>query len=203
MTSPLIAITKGSASIRPKLNTLFAGDSAHLISVYLAPPQELPTLVNSQTVDIAFGLDINQLNDARIARTTLGGLRLMMVCDARHPLSRLPEVTLEDLNQHTQITLAFVDTEDQLVPDIYNSSNYLALTQYELIRDAVMENGGWAWLPQTLVDSEIQQGLLKPLKIANAILWQEFSSFHSANENKGQVTLRLEEYLASYLTKYR
>ncbi|MCD8513225.1 MAG: hypothetical protein LRY63_07625 [Nitrincola sp.] len=31
------------------------------ISVYLAPPQELPTLVNSQTVDIAFGLDINQL----------------------------------------------------------------------------------------------------------------------------------------------
>ncbi|MCD8513224.1 MAG: substrate-binding domain-containing protein [Nitrincola sp.] len=127
----------------------------------------------------------------------------MMVCDARHPLSRLPEVTLEDLNQHTQITLAFVDTEDQLVPDIYNSSNYLALTQYELIRDAVMENGGWAWLPQTLVDSEIQQGLLKPLKIANAILWQEFSSFHSANENKGQVTLRLEEYLASYLTKYR
>lgn len=173
------------------------------ISVYLAPPQELPMLVASQTVDIAFGLDISTLNDARIQRTTLGGIRLVMVCDSRHPLSRLPDVTLEDLNQHTQITLAFVDTENQLVPDIYNSSNYLALTQYELIRDAVMETGGWAWLPQTLVEEEIKQGLLKPLKAANANLWQEFSSFHFAEEHKGQVTTRLEEFLIQFLKKYR
>ncbi|KGK41036.1 hypothetical protein LH51_17740 [Nitrincola sp. A-D6] len=172
------------------------------ISVYLAPPQELPALVSSQTVDIAYGLDLNKHADNRIAVESLAGLRLIMVASTQHPLSRLPEVTPEDLVTHTQVTLAFVDADEQLVPDILNSSNYLALTQYELIRDAVMEHAGWAWLPQPLVDPAVQNGQLKLLKTANALLWQEFSSFHFSTDSKGQVTLRLEEILANYLTRF-
>lgn len=173
------------------------------ISVYLAPPQELPALVSSQTVDIAYGLNLNKNKDSRINSSTLGGLRLIMVAGVQHPLSCLPEVTDEDLLIHTQVTLAFVDSDEQLVPDILNSSNYLALTQYELIRDAVIENAGWAWLPQPLADPAVQKGLLKPLKAANAMLWQEFTRFHFETERKGQVTLRLEEILSHFLTRFR
>ncbi|KDE40810.1 Transcriptional regulator [Nitrincola lacisaponensis] len=172
------------------------------ISVYLAPPQELPALVSSQTVDIAYGLDLNKHTDHRITMTPLSGLRMIMVASVQHPLSKLPEVKPDDLITHTQVTLAFVDSDEQLVPDILNSSNYLALTQYELIRDAVMKNAGWAWLPQPLADPAIQAGHLKPLKTAQALLWQTFSSFHFSNESKGQVTLRLEEILAKYLTQF-
>lgn len=172
------------------------------ISVYLAPPQELPTLVANQTVDIAFGLNLTKVIDPNVYLEPLAGLRLMMISSTNHPLARLPEIQRDDLIAHTQITLAFVDHEEELVPDVILSTNYLALTQYELIRDAVEANAGWAWLPQPLVSSESIGTQYKVLKTAEGLLWKDFCGFHFSSNTKGKVALKLEEILVSYLSQF-
>ena len=172
------------------------------ISVYLAPPQELPELVATEVVDLAFGLGVPGVEEISVTSTSLGGLRQWMVVSQQHPLARLPQVCPEDLAAHSQVTLAFVGADEQLVPDLTGSGNYLALTQFELIRDAVMEGTGWAWLPQPLIDEALQAGRLKVVKTEEAILWHVFRCFERSGGLKGQVASWLESQLVSYLSRF-
>ncbi len=75
---------------------------------------------------------------------------MLTVAAPDHPLSQLKRVTQDDLISHTEITLAYMQ-DSLLVAESPETANYLAFTQYELIRDAVMDGAGWADLPLPLI----------------------------------------------------
>lgn len=105
------------------------------ISVYLLPPQEHAQFVLRQTVDIAFGLYTAE--GASVNASNLAPVSMSLVAAPGHPLSRLPNVTKDDLAQYTQVCLTF-DQGDKLVSEALFSTNYLGLTMFEVIRDAVI-----------------------------------------------------------------
>lgn len=130
------------------------------ISVYLLPPQEHAQFVLRQTADIAFGLYTAEGIDANAA--DLAPVSMRLVAAPHHPLSRLPSVTSDDLAQYTQVCLIHVQ-DDKLVSEALFSGNYLGLTMFEVIRDAVINATGWALLPYPMVKEALETEKLSAL----------------------------------------
>lgn len=170
------------------------------ISVYLAPPQELPELVENRAVDLALGLASQQDEYEQLDYEQLGQVNLLTVAASGHSLCRMGLVTAEDLRAETQVTLAFMEDE-QLVPDILGSANYLALTQYELIRDAVLEGSGWARLPRPLIKTALHEGRLKVLPTADASHWDPYYFLQVSGHLQGRVASWLQRQLTHYLSE--
>ncbi|WP_166267738.1 LysR family transcriptional regulator [Marinobacter caseinilyticus] len=171
------------------------------ISVYLAPPQELQALVSRQAVDIAFGLAPAGLNDPSLQVQELGDIRMLTVAAPEHPLCQLPRVSPDDLMLYTEVTTAFLQN-NLLVPQMSDSPSYLALTQFELIRDTVIEGAGWANLPLPLVAAALKAEQLKVFKHPKAQTWQSYGTFTAPGALSGQIMTWLENQLVEYLTSF-
>ncbi|MCC5827649.1 MULTISPECIES: LysR family transcriptional regulator [Alkalimonas] len=171
------------------------------ISVYLAPPQELPELVDWQSVDLAFGLAQQNEPHESLQFRPLGGLRVMMVTGPEHALCRLPLVHDDDLQQYTQVTTAYLQ-DDLLVPQLSGASNYLALTQFELIRDAVISGAGWSRLPQPVIMEQLKNEQLRVLKHPGALNWQSYQLICEQGYAMGRVASWLEQQVVRYLTQF-
>jgi len=84
------------------------------------------------------------------------------VAASSHPLCQLERVTQDDLVAHTEITLASIRDMrlEPESPETPETANYLAFTQYELIRDSVIDGAGWADLPLPLIREALANGEL-------------------------------------------
>lgn len=168
------------------------------VAVYLAPPQQLSELVDWQSVDLAFGLAQQHEPYESLLSRQLGGLKMMMVATPQHALCRLPLVQDDDLQQFTHITTAYLD-DDMLVPQLAGGSNYLALTQFELIREAVLTGAGWSRLPQPVIIEHLKQQELQLLKHPAALNWQTYQLISEQGYSLGPVASWLEQQVVAYL----
>ena len=164
------------------------------ISVYLVPPQEHTQFVQRQTVDIAFGLYTAEGIDANAAN--LAPVSMRLVAAPKHPLSRLPSVNRDDLAQYTQVCLTHVQ-DDKLISEALFSGNYLGLTMFEVIRDAVINATGWALLPYPLVKGALEAGTLGTLNHDLALDSHYYRYVES--DNRGVVATALLTKVAHFL----
>lgn len=88
------------------LHNQFPGTS---ISLVLASPPELPALVEEGFVDAAFGLITEDQERSGLNIDVLNPIRTLMVVAPSHPLAGLKRVKQQDLTDHTQVTLSYVD----------------------------------------------------------------------------------------------
>ncbi|HDZ37020.1 MAG TPA: LysR family transcriptional regulator [Marinobacter sp.] len=170
------------------------------LSVYLATPRELPPLVKSQSVDVAYGLMPALQSEGYQWFRELADVRMLTVAAPDHPLSQLKRVTQDDLISYTEVTLAFMQN-DRLEAESPETANYLAFTQYELIRDAVIDGAGWADLPLPLIADALQRGEINIVHHRSAKWWKGFSALESEQAQGGAVVgwlaAELEHYLES------
>ncbi len=170
------------------------------LSVWLATPRELPRLVKSQSVDVAYGLMPELLSEGYHWFRELADVRMLTVTAPDHPLCQLNRVTQDDLISYTEVTLASMQN-DRLEAESPETANYLAFTQYELIRDAVIDGAGWADLPLPLIADALTQGTLKVIHHRSAEWWKVFSALESEQAQGGAVVgwlaTELEQYLES------
>ncbi|WP_447893931.1 LysR family transcriptional regulator [Vreelandella sp. GE22] len=164
------------------------------ISVYLAPPQAHHALIARQTVDIAFGL--YAAPSVVLNAQSLAPVDMRLVAAPHHPLSRLPSVRRDDLAQYTQICLSHVQ-DDKLVSEALFSANYLSLTMFELIRDAVIQGTGWALLPSLLVSEALSAGTLNRLPHELALESYHYRTLEG--EHQGPVATVLLNKVAQFL----
>lgn len=168
------------------------------VSVYLAPPRELAALVRNQSVDVAYGLMPEVHSEGYQRFRELADVRMLTVAAPDHPLSRLKRVTQDDLVNHTEVTLAYLDN-DRVQAESPETANYLAFTQYELIRDAVIEGAGWADLPLPLIAEALREQRLTVIRHRSAQWWKVFSALESEQTQGGTVIDWLAEALEHYL----
>ncbi|HLV76609.1 MAG TPA: LysR family transcriptional regulator [Marinobacter sp.] len=168
------------------------------LSIYLASPRELPPLVRNQSVDVAYGLMPELPNEGYEWFHELADVRMLTVAAPEHPLGQLRRVTQDDLINHTEITLAYLD-DAQLVAESPETANYLAFTQYELIRDAVIDGAGWADLPLPLIAETLRKEQLKTIHHRSARWWKVFSALESEQAQGGAVVGWLANELEAYL----
>lgn len=168
------------------------------LSVYLAPPRELPMLVKNQSVDVAYGLMPELQNEGYQWFRELADVRMLTVAAPNHPLCQLKRVTQDDLVTYTEVTLAFMYNA-RLEAESPETANYLAFTQYELIRDAVIDGAGWADLPLPLIVDALRTEQLSAVHHRSARWWKVFSALESEQAQGGAVVgwlaTELEEYL--------
>ncbi|MDO8827559.1 LysR family transcriptional regulator [Methylophaga sp.] len=126
-------------------------------AVYLLPSQEHAEFIRAGIVDIALGVH----NSVELQHR-LGMVEQRTVVSPEHPLAKLAQVTRQDLSQYTQVCLTYLQ-KGQLVIQDQVGRQYLGLTMYELIRDAVLGGNGWAILPETLIHEQLNQHSLVSL----------------------------------------
>lgn len=168
------------------------------LSIYLAPPRELPSLVRNQSVDVAYGLMPELLTQGYQWFRELADVRMLTVAAPEHPLSQLKRVTQDDLISHTEITLAYMQ-DSVLVAESPETANYLAFTQYELIQDAVIDGAGWADLPLPLIAEALRKEQLQTIHHRSARWWKVFSALESEQAQGGAVVGWLADELEAYL----
>lgn len=169
------------------------------LSVYLGTPRELPSLVRNQSVDVAYGLMPELLSEGYHWFRELADVRMFTVAAPDHPLSQLKQVTQDDLISYTEVTLAFLQNH-RLEAESPETTNYLAFTLYELIRDAVIDGAGWADLPLPLIAEALEQEKLSIVHHRSARWWKVFSALESEQAQGGAVVGWLAEELEQYLT---
>ena len=85
------------------------------------------------------------------------GMRLMV--SAEHPLSQMREVDNHDLNAVPQITY-LGDGHEEMFSLQQVSSEHIALSSFELVRDAISDGLGWGYVPDPLLTQNDSNQLL-------------------------------------------
>ncbi|WP_300648064.1 LysR family transcriptional regulator [Paenalcaligenes sp.] len=124
------------------------------LSMRFASSDELPDLVRQQQLDIAYGISENLYDPADgLHRRVLGRVVMRMMIAHDHPLSRLQHVTDTDLRSLAQIT--YMDSSNQERFHLEHvGSERIALSSFELVRDAIRDGLGWGYVPEPLLQLE-------------------------------------------------
>lgn len=124
------------------------------LSMRFASSDELPDLVRQQQLDIAYGISENLYDPAEgLHRRVLGRITMRMMIAHHHPLSRLQHVTDADLRSLPQIT--YMDSSNQERFHLEHvGSERIALSSFELVRDAIRDGLGWGYVPEPLLQLE-------------------------------------------------
>lgn len=124
------------------------------LSMRFASSDELPDLVRQQHLDIAYGVSENLYDPAEgLHRRVLGRIVMRMMIAHDHPLSRLQYVTDADLRTLAQITYMDSSNQERFHME-HVGSERIALSSFELIRDAIRDGLGWGYVPDPLLHLE-------------------------------------------------
>ena len=124
------------------------------LSMRFASSDELPDLVRQQQLDIAYGISENSYDPAEGLHTrVLWRIMMRMRIAHDHPLSRLKYVTDTDLRSLPQITYMDSSNQERFHMD-HAGSERIALSSFELVRDAIRDGLGWGYVPEPLLQLE-------------------------------------------------
>ncbi|OEY66606.1 LysR family transcriptional regulator [Marinobacter sp. X15-166B] len=168
------------------------------ISVYLAPPQDLPDLVHQHSVDMALGLDVRDVYPNELSVNLLGEFPVLTVAAPTHPLHQLAQASPDDLDQYREITMAYLHN-NTLVAEHTSAASYQAMTMFELIRDAVIAGTGWARLPGPLIEAALAANRLTAFTHRDTISSGRYVALSETGALHGPVTTWLINRVEAYL----
>ena len=180
---------------RKRLTFISESDQGATFSVIKASSPDLPALVKEKQVDVAYGLMISTIDDPSLNVNVLHRIRMMVVCAANHPLAKMPKVSSVDISAHRQIILAHLS--DDVNPEFKPlASNNIAFPSYHEVLDAVLDNLGWAIVPEPLVKDELRKETLKVVKHPNGMFYENFAELSRPNEPQPELAQLLAENIA-------
>lgn len=135
------------------------------LSMRFASSDELPDLIRQQQLDIAYGLTENLYDPAEgLYRRVVGRITMRMMIAHHHPLALLQHVTDRDLRSLAQITYMDSSNEERFHME-HVGSERIALSSFELVRDAIRDGLGWGYVPEPLLQLEQRDAAeLTPLR---------------------------------------
>ncbi|MBR9828490.1 MAG: LysR family transcriptional regulator [Oceanospirillales bacterium] len=124
------------------------------LSMRFAGSDELPELVRQGQLDIAYAMAFNPVYSGdSLCQRILTKTRMQLMAARHHRLARLGYLNDSDLSGSTQIT--YLDSDQQERFRLNNiGADTLALSSYELIRDAIQDGLGWGYVPEPLLIME-------------------------------------------------
>lgn len=92
-------------------------------------------------------------------------LEARLVAHRSHPLAKLTRVTREELEQHVLLTVRGSDPRLQLATAELDTQSTVHLPDFHSKKSAIAAGIGFGWLPQWLIERELEKGELRPLKL--------------------------------------
>ena len=125
-------------------------------NMVLASSGDLPSLVESEQVDFAFGVDYELDETPKLKYTRLGKIRMMSVCKADHPLARMRRVEDYDLRNEMQACLAYMNEKEN--PELKPiARRYIGFTSFDYMLGAILQETAWGVLPEPLIRPHLRQ----------------------------------------------
>lgn len=87
-----------------------------------------------------------------------------LVCSAEHPLAKLKQPTLADLQAHTFVTVRGSDERLNLSTSVLDQSAIFRLSDFHTKRSALLGGMGYGWMPDHLVEADLKRRRLVVIK---------------------------------------
>jgi DNA-binding transcriptional LysR family regulator len=137
------------------------------------------------TLDIAFTMEPGKYKDGNLKAECLVEEELKIVASSTHPLVCKPEIQLEDLEHETLLFTESGCSYRVILENLFRESGICASNKFEFvsveaIKQCVILDLGIAILPEMVVKTEIERGILKELvcksvvtPISTQIVWHK------------------------------
>ncbi|MBY7969626.1 LysR family transcriptional regulator [Vibrio fluvialis] len=177
------------------LNKLFPNTSFNIV---LASSGDLASLVATQQVDFAFGVDYERLDDPRIGYQPLGKIRMMSVCSATHPLTKIKRVTDEDLRKSMQAVMVYLNEQDNSSLGPF-SRRYIGFSSFEYMLSTILTESAWGVLPEPLIRHHLREQRLAVIRHTYGLTQEDFCMFSVAGSSENPAMLWLADKISDYL----
>ncbi|MBY8235673.1 LysR family transcriptional regulator [Vibrio fluvialis] len=177
------------------LNKLFPNTSFNIV---LASSGDLASLVATQQVDFAFGVDYERLDDPRIGYQPLGKIRMMSVCSATHPLTKIKRVTDEDLRKSMQAVMVYLNEQDNSSLEPF-SRRYIGFSSFEYMLSTILTESAWGVLPEPLIRHHLREQRLAVIRHTYGLTQEDFCMFSVAGNSENPAMLWLADKISDYL----
>lgn len=177
------------------LNKLFPNTSFNIV---LASSGDLANLVATQQVDFAFGVDYERLDDPRIGYQPLGKIRMMSVCSATHPLTKIKRVSDEDLRKSMQAVMVYLNERDSSSLEPF-SRRYIGFSSFEYMLSTILTESAWGVLPEPLIRHHLREQRLAVIRHTYGLTQEDFCIFSIAGSAENPAMLWLADQISDYL----
>lgn len=164
----LIRLAVDSALLLPKLYSVLAEFEKKFVATDLELNSTTSTDVvnaiaqNKADVGLTF-VEFNFNHDIELGY--IGGLNFHPVCHPNHPLAQLDEISAGDLLPHRQIITRSSEGKAPIQLPLLSSKSWSSNSTIAM-KSLVEKEMGWAYLPDYLVDADIEKGALISMKLA-------------------------------------
>ncbi len=99
--------------------------------------------------------------DGHLTGTPLPELGAYLVAHRTHPLTRKRKATLDDLREHTLLTVRGSDPRLLLSTAPLEPGATIQLNDFHSKREAILDGMGFGWLPDYLASADLEKGTLR------------------------------------------
>lgn len=178
-----------------QLNNLFPNTSFNLI---LASSGDLANLVATQQVDYAFGVDYERFDDARITYKPLGKIRMMSVCSASHPLTKIKRVTDEDLRKSMQAAMVYLNEQNNSSLEPF-SRRHIGFSSFEFMLNTILTESAWGVLPEPLIRHHLREERLAVIRHTYGLTQEDYCMVSLTGSADNPAMAWLADKLSDYL----
>ncbi|AUI88339.1 LysR family transcriptional regulator [Vibrio azureus] len=177
------------------LNNLYPSTTFNLV---LASSGDLASLVTTQQVDFAFGVDYERVDDPHIRYNPLGKIRMMSVCHFSHRLNQMGRVTDDVLRNQMQALMVYLNEKDN--PELQPFSNrYIGFSSFDYMLNTILEEDAWGVLPEPLIRHYLRQQKLAVIKHTYGLTQEDYCMFEPNGQNEHPAMNWLADKLSEYL----
>lgn len=177
------------------------------LSMRFAASDELPNLIRQQQLDIAFAMvETMHEHPEGLNRQILGHVQMRMMIYANHPAASLKRVTDNDLKGITQVSYMDSLNRERFHLE-YIGGERIALSSFELVRDAIRDGLGWGFVPKPLLQLE-QLGITELAALNHGLSQIEYpylvyrrESGMEAAEGRQKVIDEVNRIVAQFMSK--
>ncbi|EJK2114387.1 LysR family transcriptional regulator [Vibrio navarrensis] len=145
-------------------------------NIVLASSGDLENLVETRQVDFAFGVDYERIDSPKITYNPLGKIRMMSVCRADHPLTRMRRVSDEDLRSQMQALMVYLNEKDN--PELRPFSlRHIGFSCFDYMMNMILQENAWGVLPEPLIRQYLREQKLAVIKHTYGLTQEDYCMF--------------------------
>ncbi|WP_114767020.1 LysR family transcriptional regulator [Vibrio rhodolitus] len=178
-----------------RLNSDFPATSFNIV---LASSGDLANLVVTGQVDFAFGVDYERTNDPHVTYQPLGKIRMMSVCGAANPLSKMRRVSDGDLRNALQAAMVYLNEKDN--PELKPLSlRHIGFSSFDYMLNSILTEDAWGVLPEPLIRHHLRKQELAVIKHTYGLTQEDYCMFTPSGMKEHPAMTWLAEQLNEYL----
>ncbi|ROV59864.1 LysR family transcriptional regulator [Vibrio ponticus] len=178
-----------------KLNSDFPATSFNIV---LASSGDLANLVVTGQVDFAFGVDYERTDDPHVTYQPLGKIRMMSVCGAENPLSKMRRVSDSDLRNSMQAAMVYLNEKDN--PELKPLSlRHIGFSSFDYMLNSILTENAWGVLPEPLIRHHLRKQELAVIKHTYGLTQEDYCMFTPSGRKEHPAMAWLAEQLNEYL----